>query len=141
MAACIRLCCRLACGLTPTEICRSASSAANHQEHAMFMCKSGIIPYVHSQPGRCDLPMQMPCTIYDVGTAVALATPVPFIEPPLEHTHPGELVGMLVMGGPLVQKSVDVNASTVVLGLSSSGKNCALTRTGMIAPVPSENSL
>lgn len=103
--------------------------------------KIGKIQYVHSQPGRCDLPMQKPCTFYDVGTAVALATPVPFIEPPLEHTQPGELVAMLVIGGPLVQKSVDVNAGIVVLGLSSSGKNCALTRTGMIAPVPSENSL
>ena len=30
---------------------------------------------------------------------------------------------MLVIGGPLVQKSVDVNAGTVVLGLSDSGKN------------------
>jgi hypothetical protein len=58
-----------------------------------------------------------------VGTAVALAIPVPFITAPLEHTHPGELVEILVIGGPLVQKYVDVKAGTDVLGLSASGKN------------------
>lgn len=83
----------------------------------------------------------MPYPLYEVGTAVALTMPVPLLTPPLEHTQPGELVETLVIGGPLVQKSVDVNAGTVVLGLFSSGKNRALTRTGMTAPVPNENSL
>ena len=58
-----------------------------------------------------------------MGIAVALAIPVPFTTAPLEQTHPGELVVTLVIGGPLVQKSVDVKAGTDVLGLSPSGRN------------------
>lgn len=58
-----------------------------------------------------------------MGIAVALAIPVPLIVAPLEHKQPGELVEILVIGGPLVQKSVDVKAGTEVLGLSSSGNN------------------
>jgi hypothetical protein len=54
---------------------------------------------------------------------VALAIPVPLTVAPPEHTHPGELVEILVIGGPLVQKYVDVKAGTDVLGLSASGKN------------------
>jgi hypothetical protein len=61
--------------------------------------------------------------LYAVCTAVALAIPLPFTAVPLEHTHPGELVEILVIGGPLVQKYVEVKAGTDVLGLSASGKN------------------
>lgn len=76
-----------------------------------------------------------------MGTAVALATLVLFATVVLEQIQPGELVAMLVIGGPFVQKSVEVGAGTEVLGLSFSGKNWALTSTGITAPVLKENSL
>lgn len=60
---------------------------------------------------------------YAVGTAVTLTTPVLFVKLSLEHRHPGELVAMLVMGGPFVQKNVDVGAGNEVLGSSSTGRN------------------
>lgn len=45
---------------------------------------------------------------------------------------------MLVTGGPFVQYALLVHGTVVVLGLSLAGKNCALTSTGMTAPVLSE---
>lgn len=63
------------------------------------------------------------------------------LEAVAEHTQPAAAVAILVTGGPFVQYALNVREAPTDETIGAFGRNCALTKTGMMAPVLRENVL